>query len=195
VLRERTTEFDIGAVYGNRGFGYLKKRVAGFNNASKACPFLLLTDLDRCPCAPALIAEWLGSGLPHHPNFLFRIAVVEVESWLLADEASLQAFLGIRISKAILQPEVLADPKTTLLELALHARRDIRDAIVSKDERNGRLGQGPDYNGVLARFVQVSWNIDNAQRKCPSLKGLLNAIGKLEAAYRESPARATIKYP
>ena len=44
----------VSACFCRGGFGYLKKNVKGFNNASKASVFLLLTDLDTTECAPTL---------------------------------------------------------------------------------------------------------------------------------------------
>ena len=72
--------FDISSCYGKQGYDYLKQKIRGFNNASKGIPFVVLTDLES-ECAPNQIREWLPE--TKHPNFLFRIAVKEVESWLL----------------------------------------------------------------------------------------------------------------
>ena len=184
VLKERRVVYDVGPVYGHRGFGYLKKQAAGFNNAAKACPFLLLTDLDKTRCAPKLVAEWLGSGRRAQRQFIFRVAVREVESWLLADERNLGAFLGLRKMRPISDPERLPDPKATLLEVAAEARRDLREAIVWRDERGGRFVQGPDYNGALAPYVKEAWDIDRARTRCPSLAGLFEALARLERGYR-----------
>lgn len=47
-------------------------------------PILGLTDLDHHPCPIGLIKKYLKRG--KHPHFLLRIAIRELESWLLADE-------------------------------------------------------------------------------------------------------------
>jgi len=180
VLKERSVEYDVGPVYGRRGFGYLKRQVASFNNAARASPFLLLTDLDQCPCPPSLLADWLGQSR-RHPHFIFRVAVREVESWLLADDVNLASFLGSRRRIAIPNPEGLEDPKSTLLGLAAEARRrEIRDAIVWRNKGSGELLQGPDYNGALAPFVEEVWNIRRARERCPSLAGFFAALDRLE---------------
>ncbi len=184
ALSERSVKYEIGAVYCHGGFGYLKKRTASFNNAAKAGPFLLLTDLDQSPCAPNLVAEWLGPGRRQHPHFIFRVAVREVESWLLADDTNLGEFLGLRKPARVPNPESLQDPKATLLELASQSRhRDVREAIVWRDERSGRYLQGPDYNGAMAPFVEKAWDLDAARLRCPSLNGLLVALARLEEHY------------
>jgi hypothetical protein len=104
----------VAAVFSRGGYGYLKKRAGGFNQAAAHCPFLLLTDLDKGLCAPDLVKAWLG-GRPRHPHFLLRVAVPEVESWLLADSEGLRRFLGVRGGKDAAQPERFADAKGELL--------------------------------------------------------------------------------
>jgi hypothetical protein len=179
VLAARPRPYAIGPVYGREGFGYLKRQAAAFNNAARGGPFLVLTDLDRSPCPSQLIAEWLP--LPKHRHLLLRVAVREVESWLLADDEGLGRYLGLRRRFACAAPEELADPKAALLELALaSARRALRDALVARDEEGGRLRPGPDYNGALARFVYGPWNLTLAASRCRSLARLQAALGRLE---------------
>ncbi|MEI8122551.1 MAG: hypothetical protein WCI20_10900 [bacterium] len=180
ILSDRSVDYAVGAVYGRTGFGYLKKQASAFNNAAKGCVFLLLADLDRCPCPPQLIEEWLGQ--PRHPHFLLRVAVREVESWLLGDAAGLCDFFGLRKRIACQNPEQLADPKGELLKLAMASpRRMMREALVWKDESGGKLLQGPDYNATLAKFVVKDWNIRQARRVCSSLDRLFVALDRLEA--------------
>ncbi|HEX9971235.1 MAG TPA: hypothetical protein VGD14_04115 [bacterium] len=84
VLRKIFSQFNfaVGKCFSHGGYGYLKTKIQGFNNAARVTPFLVLTDLDQVECAPILIKEWLP--VPKHPNLLFRVAVREVESWVLA---------------------------------------------------------------------------------------------------------------
>jgi hypothetical protein len=173
----------VQAVFSRGGSGYLKKRVGAFNQAAEQCPFLVLTDLDKGVCAPDLVRNWLG-GKARHPHFLLRVAVPEVESWLLADSDGLRRFLGLRGAKDIAQPERLADAKAQLLLWAEKAAaRDIRQALVWCD-RHGQRHPGPDYNGTLARFVQGTWNFQAAARRCASLAGLIRAVEDLDPSAR-----------
>lgn len=182
ALSARPADYAIGAVFSEGGFGYLKKRAAAFNNAAKGCPFLLLTDLDRCPCPPQLIEEWLGR--PKHPHLLLRVAVREVESWLLGDAAGFSAFLGLRTTFDLDNPEQLVDPKQELLKLAIKSpRRSIREALTWKDDSTGRLSQGPDYNATLAKFVTADWNIKKARKACHSFDRLFLALERLESDF------------
>jgi hypothetical protein len=182
ALATQSPRFAVGPVFRRGGYGYLKKQAAAFNNAAKGCPFLLLTDLDQYTCPPELIAEWLT--VPKHRHLLLRVAVREVESWLLGDAAGLGSFLGLRVPIAAPNPERLADPKRELLQAAMRCpRRIMRDALVWRDKQSGQLSQGPDYNGALAPFVSDLWDIAAARRQCPSLEALFAALARLEAEY------------
>lgn len=183
LLAERPVAYAIGAVFKQGGFGYLKKQSPAFNNMAKACPVLLLTDLDRRPCAPELLGDWLKS--PKHPDFLLRVAVREVEAWLLACDTELREFLGLRRVLNFPEPEILGDPKAELLKLAADSpRRDLREAIVRWD-RGGNLRQGPAYNSTLALFVDQKWHSETAGAKCPSLGRMVNALSALEADWTQ----------
>ena len=80
--------FAVGNCYRRGGYGYLRKTISGWNGAARGIPFVLLTDLDDCECPQKLLETWLGT--TRHPNLLFRVAVREVESWLLADREFFQ---------------------------------------------------------------------------------------------------------
>ena len=164
----------VGTCYKRGGSGYLKKNIRGFNNATKGMPFLLLTDLDREECAPKLIKEWLR-GSVHHHNLLFRVAVREVESWILADRNRFAKFLGI--GKTLVPPNVDAidDPKECLINLATKSRkRELQEDIVPAEGSTAK--QGPNYNGRLISFVEEFWDPNEAMQCSPSLKRTIKAI-------------------
>ena len=183
LLRERPVEYAIGPVYKQSGFGYLKKMTAAFNNLAKACPVLLLTDLDKRSCAPELIADWLKQ--PRHPEFLLRVAVREVEAWLLACDTHLGQYLALRQTCSFPAPETLHDPKLELLKLAeSSAKRTIREAVTRRDV-GGNLCQGPAYNLTLAAFVDQLWKPNHAAFKCQSLKRTIKALERLEGQWKK----------
>lgn len=71
----------------------LKRKVVQYNYASKLNPWFILTDLDspeRCPVEYA--REWLPNP---EPGMCFRIAVPQLESWLIASRSSLAKYLQI----------------------------------------------------------------------------------------------------
>ena len=165
--------FSVGSRFHGRGFGYLKRNISGFNKASKGMPYLILTDLDDKECAPIMIQEWLPE--TKNPNLIFRIAVREVESWVLADQPGFAKFLGISPKKVAEKPDDLSDPKAYLISLARESRkRAIREDIVPRQGSTAK--QGPAYNECLVSFVQEAWNPSNARLSSPSLERTIKAI-------------------
>ena len=165
--------YAIGAVYGRSGFGYLRKTIGGWNRAAPGIPFVVITDLDQHSCPPALISQWLP--VPRHPNLIFRVAVREVESWLLADRTGLSKFLAVLPERIPPMPETLENPKGALVGLARHSRhRSIRERVVPKAGSTAQ--QGPDYNSCLREFVAAPWNVRSAARNAPSLSRALTRL-------------------
>ena len=151
------------------------------NNLAKASPVLMLTDLDNGLCAPKLLSEWLKNS--RHPNFMLRVAVREVEAWLLACDQELRKFLSLRKAINFPEPEALKDPKLELLRLADSSpRREVREGIARRDP-GGNLLQGPAYNSTLGRFVNDSWDPLFASSKCPSLHRMFKALTTCEKMY------------
>ncbi len=173
MLESCERPFEVANCYYQGGFGYLKKRISGFNNAARGVPFLVLTDLDRSECAPTLISEWLPNH--RHPNLLFRVAVREVEAWLLAHRPAFVKFLAVSEAHIPLSPESIDDPKRTLISAARRSkRREIREAIVPAEGTTAK--QGPDYNSCLARFVTDVWNPHAAKQHADSLKRAMRCL-------------------
>lgn len=151
----------------------MKRNIYGFNKASKGMPYMILTDLDTKECAPSMIREWLPAGRNH--NLIFRIAVREVESWLLADRSGFAKFLGISRDKMPKNPDGLIDPKAQLINLTRTSRkRDLREDIVPRVRSTAK--QGPAYNERLVSFVREAWNPSKACQQSPSLERTLKAL-------------------
>ena len=167
LLLDTGREYAIGTVFGRGGFGYLRSRAKNWNAAAAAgTPVLLLTDLDQHPCPPILIDDWLDA--EPHSNLIFRVAVREVESWLLADREGFADFLGISVVNIPLQPDEIADPKQSLVNAARRSRRRaLRECIVPR--QGSTSVQGPDYSGCLGEFVRNQWGRDTAAESSPSL--------------------------
>lgn len=166
ILAHIKRGYAVGVAYRRGGFGYLRRTVRGWNSAAKGQPFVLLTDLDKYACPKALIADWLP--VPLHPNLLFRVAVREVESWLLADRANIARYFGISDQRVPADTDALLDAKAALIDLARRSRlRELRNGIVPKGGSTAK--QGPDYNGRLIPFVQSLWDVRSAANNSPSL--------------------------
>jgi hypothetical protein len=144
--------FQIIAVIGKKGYGELKKNLLAYNKAAIVYPFLLLTDLDKCECPPTLIREWLN-GITLNTEFIFRVAVPEVESWLLADDTRLRSLLGLKKVFSIKKPEELSDAKMKLLDLAERSKIcNIREAMVYRDKNGQR-------RVIKGRIIMAHWGV------------------------------------
>jgi hypothetical protein len=120
-----------GTIYGKNGKPALRARIRGYSNAARHAPWLVLVDLDRdADCAPPLRRSWL----PHPaPRLCFRVAVRQVEAWLMADAHALADHLRVGRSAVPGDPEGLENPKTEVVNLARRSRlRDIRADMVPR---------------------------------------------------------------
>lgn len=158
--------FLVSRILNTRGNDQLMKNMAKFKAASRVVPHIVLTDLDHHPCPPALIEQWQANVLP--PRMLFRVAVHEVEAWLLADREGLAKFLDIAVNKIPHEPETEADPKRTLINLARKSRKR-RLALELVPETGSAARIGPLYNVRMREFVSNTWNIQRACNHAPSL--------------------------
>ncbi|MGB8980464.1 MAG: hypothetical protein WCC12_01165 [Anaerolineales bacterium] len=175
VIEQINKPYTIGLVLSGNGKGYLKTKASGFNSSAKGSPFLLLVDQDtKAECPPALIASWLNKQPCHH-NLVFRVAVMEIEAWVMADRAALSSYLGVTLNKVPADVEAIADPKRFLVNLARSSRsRTVRDDLVPREQSTARVG--PNYNGSLIQFVQAHWQLGEARRNAPSLEGMYRKL-------------------
>lgn len=157
------------------GFGYLKARLPDFMRASRGgVSFLVLTDLDTCPCPSYLLKDWLGT-TPKPENLLLRVAVREVESWILADRACFANWLGVSVSEVPVTPETCLDPKSDLLGLVKKSKnRDLREGLLPKKGAPSKVGM--EYNDLLCDFVSSKWCIDEAALIAPSLERAIRRL-------------------
>jgi hypothetical protein len=163
------------------GKGKIKKQITAYNSAAQYGYYFVITDLDNeYQCAPLLINDWLKDH--RSGQLLFRVAVHEVESWLLADRENFASFFSISQNLIPLKPDNETDPKRTVISLAKRSRkREIREAVVPIDKY---ASIGPGYNSQLQNFIQNTWNIDFARRNSPSLDKAIKSFEKI--AYSKS---------
>ena len=168
-----------GTVHGKNGKTHLRQRLNGYNQAARFSPWVVLVDLDQeAECAPPLRTAWLPDPAPH---MCFRVAVREVEAWLLADRERLSTFLSIAASRVPREPEAEPDPKRTVVDLARQARRrEIREDMVPRPG-SGRT-VGPAYASRLIEFVShptAGWRPNVAAKHSDSLRRCLACLRKL----------------
>ncbi|MGD0917801.1 MAG: hypothetical protein ABSB22_15215 [Thermodesulfobacteriota bacterium] len=172
---------EIGPIYGKRGKSLLRQRINGYNNAARHDPWIVLVDLNReADCPPPLKAVWL----PNPEIFMcFRIAVREVEAWLLADRERFASFFRVRLLDIPADPELMDDPKEVVIELSRKSRsRDIRLDMVPRPGSGRKIG--PAYVSRMVEFVSDpnrGWRPDRAAESSVSLKRCLTRIRELVA--------------
>ncbi len=170
-----TSSLAIEGVICTRGNDQIRQGIAKFKNASNVLPHVVLTDLDRYPCAPALLEDWGATDLP--PRLLFRIAVREVEAWLLADREGVAHFLQIPLTKLPLYPELEGDPKQALINLARKSRnKKLKSEIVPA--AGSRVPIGPLYNPRMIEFARDHWDILRASENSESLGRAMKRISE-----------------
>ena len=148
------------------GSGYLKSKVESWRQLAGQQVVLLLTDLDQIDCPVALRNEWLGTR-PVPDRLLLRIAVREIESWVLADHDAMRKLIGDR-GKLPPAPDELGDPKAFLLNMVRkYAPRDVKQDLLA--ERGAMASQGLGYNRRLVAWVKSDWSPDRAAARSPSL--------------------------
>ena len=166
----------VGTVYGRRGKDRLRKKISGYNNAARRAPWFVLVDLDHeKDCAPALRAAWLPEPAP---CLCFRVAVHEVEAWLLADAETLAIYLDAPRGRVPRAPEELDDPKGAMIALARRShRKDIREDMAPREGSGLRVGPG--YTGRLVDYAANAWRPEAASRRSESLRRAIDCLRRL----------------
>jgi hypothetical protein len=157
------------------GNGYLRTSIDKFSRFARTTPVVVITDLDRTVCAPQLLARWFGSRSKPE-DLVLRVAVREVESWLIADHEGMSRLLGPRV-RLPPDPDGIADPKRLLLTLAKRAAREVRADLVAQD--GAAASQGLGYTARLAAFVEKDWSPERAAQKSSSLARARTAFAAL----------------
>ena len=186
VARRLVSQYVIGAqiirTIGLRGKDHLKSKLQALNQiATYYGPVLVLTDLDRPDSCPAeLVENWTG-GLNSASNLLLlRVAVLEVEAWIMADRVGLANWLDASTSRIPARPEELPDPKRELTDIARQSRnRSLRSGLV-REFSDGFYKPGPKYNVELGNFVKDRWDPEAARLNSSSLDRSIGRISDMK---------------
>ena len=151
-----------------------RQKAPELNISASGMDIFLLTDLDSPEdCPPGLIRSWIKGTL--NPKFFFRVAVMEVESWLMADRAGFANFLSIPIHRIPSPTDDILKPKEYLVSLARRSKkRRLRDELVP--EPGAKIPVGYGYNTRLMEFVRDYWDLERAAVTSPSLKRTLDRL-------------------
>ncbi|MGE0027085.1 MAG: hypothetical protein AB7O78_17800 [Thermoleophilia bacterium] len=178
VLRRALREvgLDVWRVFGRKGKQSLLRQLQSYNEAARIGPWVVLLDLDdEAPCPGAAIAQWLPEPAP---GMRLRVAVQEIEAWLLADREACATLLGRAISLLPTNPDAEADPKQLVVNLARRSsRRAIREGLVPR-VGSGR-SEGATYTSDLIEFSENEWRPQVAAETSPSLARSLARLSAL----------------
>jgi hypothetical protein len=177
LLKDFRPTVSVVASIGGKGKSYLQQRAGELNRTASTVPVLLLVDLDvPHPCPADTIARWLPQGVA--AKMLFRVAVMEIESWLLADRRGCSNLLSIDPRRIPANTDSIANPKEFLVNLAAKSRtRIVREELVPTPNSLAKVGPG--YTSRLASFANMSWDPTAA---CASSRSLLSLVSKLNSA-------------
>jgi hypothetical protein len=158
----------VDVVYGKRGFGYIRTNISAFNLSPSTMPIVVLADSmdmhESCP--PATVARLLPKP---SPNMRFRLAVREIEAWLLADQANIARFLGVPSARIPSNPDAIQDPKSDLIRTARQSSKLLVRRLIPP-QPGFRSREGPGYTSELQRFVVTMWDISSAESRSESLR-------------------------
>ena len=164
---------------GLKGKGYLQNKADSLNRTARGFPVFMLADQDAPnPCPPQLIQSWIKGR--QHPHFFLRVAVMEVESWIMADRRGVADLLAIPLSRIPRDTDTIPHPKEFLVALARRSRKaGLREELVPRPGATSTVG--PEYNSRLGEFVRSDWNIRRASAASNSLKRTIDRLRTFRA--------------
>lgn len=174
ILHKYKPEVFIRPTAGLRGINYILEKIEDYNRASKFCQYIVLIDLDKRKCAPDLVRRLIT--FPPTDLFYFRIAVREIEAWLIADRKGFSKFLSIPTNRIPFNSEGIMNPKEKIISWAHQSRkRKIKGLIPT-----GSYSIGPEYNKILSEFIWHYWDIEEACKHNNSLKRTVDRIKEIK---------------
>ena len=160
------------------GNSYLQRKAQSYNQAAhQECGIFMLTDLDSPKiCPPTLIESWVKGRLNRW--FFLRVAVMEIESWIMADRQAVSEFLAIPTNRIPQNTDEIASPKEFLVSLARRSKNTrLREALVPA-QKDKSTKTGNEYNPQLSQFVRDYWDLERAATVSPSLKRTLDRLSE-----------------
>jgi hypothetical protein len=182
ILSRFFPEARIARRFHGRGSGYLKLHLQAFVNGSRHIPYFVLIDSDRESCAKKFLTTLIKDKPPR--QCMLRIAVHEVESWLLADFNNLLKSLKIQSGKCFYNnTDEIERPKEYILKIIDRGAPEvIKKSLIHAS--CGGATQGPGYNSFMVRFAMEQWNIDAALYHSESLKRAVECISNFRKTTR-----------
>jgi hypothetical protein len=109
---------------------------------------------------------------------LFRVAVRQVESWILADRTKVAAFLRTSQSLVPRDPDALPDAKAALVHLARRSTsRTVRLDLVPTPDSARKVGVA--YTARMIEFIEGAWDPIGAMANSDSLRRCVRRLQEL----------------
>jgi hypothetical protein len=171
-----------GKSYGGSGKTHLLSRLRGYAAAAEHSPWLVLVDLDRPNPKDDCVVAFRNKHLRQVPcRLCLRVAVREVEAWLLADSDRFASYFAVSRNRVPKQPESLDDPKAALIEAARRSsRREVREDLVPADR--GTQLVGPGYTSRIVSYASDTthgWRPERAAEAADSLARAIHCLERL----------------
>jgi len=159
----------------------IRKKISDFNRSSKGFPYFVLTDQNTVnDCPPVEIKRRIEG--KRSSNLIYRFAVMEIESWIMAHRKAFANFLSVPLNRIPLCTDEIEKPKEFLIGLARKSRSSsVRRDIVPPP--GATSAKGPDYNGRLAGFVRQCWDVRRACEHSPSLRRAFRRLREFNPSY------------
>lgn len=157
LIRHCGGELGLRRVAG--GKSKLDPRIANYVQSARRLPWLVVRDLDHDAACAAELRANLTNEVPD--LMCLRIAVRQIESWLLSDRMAISEFLRVPVGRVPLQPEALDNAKLATVNLARHsASRRIRASLVPRTGSGAT--EGPEFAAMMVSFAQEHWRPERA---------------------------------
>ena len=178
----RDARLDVSVEIDCAGKSRLDEDLHGYNEAARGAPWFILRDLDQdAPCAGAFLEQ---KGFKTSRWMCFRLAVRELESWLLADAQAVARFFDVQEEWIPENPDDQIDPTESLVGLARRSRSAaVRKAMVPS--LGTSVAVGPLYEAMIIEFGSKHWNLPRACRRSASLRRARKALRALGARWRD----------
>lgn len=177
ILDALCVDYSDARILNKRGRTKFWPEVDRYNRATPHLGVVFaLADLEEERCAPVLLKKHLPKKT--HANFVCRVAIRALESWLLADRDRFAEFLQAPFAKLPAKPDALAHPKKTVIDLARqHSPHSLKRDLVPSEGSAGIAGRY--YQTRLVEFVTHRWNPSDARRNSSSLDRAMRALEKV----------------
>jgi hypothetical protein len=176
AITQSELPFSVESVLQKKGITYLRARADSLNRAAfGGTRVIMVADSDSDKCPVKLAQKWFPLG--KHPNLAFRFSVRAAEAWILADAEGFCTYSGIKEVHLPTNPDEVADPKRTLVDIARRAKRSFRDLVVPAEKSVVPVGVG--YNATLTNFVETRWSLERAAQRSLSIREFVSRIRKL----------------